>query len=187
MIKIITNPTIILLASQHFDNQGLLDFAQYMHHQGNAGIDQLPTTADEAFNALFKHEGRRNEGKKSPLTDNEMLTELAGRKCYNSFGSKIGHGDNEGYIANILGAPGKIPHASVLYHAKMSFFFAGISRRMTHELIRHYVGADRSRGLSEPRIHALRRAPRTLRCASPRAQRSVSPREIQGFDGDRLL
>jgi thymidylate synthase (FAD) len=30
-----------------------------------------------------------------------------------------------------------------LYHAKVSFFVAGISRRLTHELIRHYVGADR--------------------------------------------
>lgn len=32
---------------------------------------------------------------------------------------------------------------SVLYHAKLSFFFANISRRVSHELIRHYVGADR--------------------------------------------
>ncbi len=31
-----------------------------------------------------------------------------------------------------------------MYHAKMTFFLAGISRRVSHELIRHYVGADRS-------------------------------------------
>jgi intein/homing endonuclease len=32
---------------------------------------------------------------------------------------------------------------SILYHAKMTFFVAGVSRRLSHELIRHYVGADR--------------------------------------------
>lgn len=31
-----------------------------------------------------------------------------------------------------------------MYHAKMSFFIGGISRRVSHELIRHYVGADRT-------------------------------------------
>jgi len=30
-----------------------------------------------------------------------------------------------------------------MYSAKMTFFFAGISRRVSHELIRNYVGADR--------------------------------------------
>ncbi|MGA7120385.1 MAG: FAD-dependent thymidylate synthase, partial [Polyangiaceae bacterium] len=38
---------------------------------------------------------------------------------------------------------GDVPHASILYHAKLSFFFAGISRRVSHQLIRNYVGADR--------------------------------------------
>jgi len=36
-----------------------------------------------------------------------------------------------------------VPHASIMYHAKMTFFIAGVSRRVSHELIRHYVGADR--------------------------------------------
>jgi flavin-dependent thymidylate synthase len=64
--------------------------------------------------------------------------------CYNSFGKKAGRKTNGSYIANLLGGPGKIPHASVLYHAKMTFFFGGLSRRVSHELIRHYVGADRT-------------------------------------------
>lgn len=33
---------------------------------------------------------------------------------------------------------------SILYHAKLSFFIAGVSRRVSHELIRNYVGADRT-------------------------------------------
>ena len=76
-----------------------------------------------------------------PLTSNELLVELAGRKCYDSFGLKAGKKSNREYIANTQS--GDIPHSSIMYHAKMSFFFAGISRRVSHEIIRNYVGADR--------------------------------------------
>lgn len=75
------------------------------------------------------------------LTHNELLVELAGRKCYDSFGLKADRKSNAEYIAHTQ--EGEIPHRSIAYHAKMSFFFAGISRRVSHELIRNYVGADR--------------------------------------------
>lgn len=80
-------------------------------------------------------------GEKRVLTENELLVELAGRKCYDSFGERAGRKSNREYIENTQS--GDIPHASILYHAKFSFFFAGISRRVSHELIRNYVGADR--------------------------------------------
>jgi thymidylate synthase (FAD) len=51
-------------------------------------------------------------------------------------------GRNAEYIANTQ--MGDVPHASIMYHAKMTFFIAGLSRRVSHELIRHYVGADRT-------------------------------------------
>jgi thymidylate synthase (FAD) len=76
------------------------------------------------------------------LTDVELLVELAGRACYHSFGLKAGKRSNAEYIANTQSMDP--PHASILYHAKMTFFFAGISRRVSHELIRNYVGADRN-------------------------------------------
>jgi thymidylate synthase (FAD) len=84
--------------------------------------------------ALFPHE--------DAVSDNELLVELAGRKCYDSFGLKAGRKSNREYIANTQA--GDVPHASIMYHAKMSFFIAGVSRRVSHELIRHYVGADRT-------------------------------------------
>jgi len=89
--------------------------------------------------ALFPHNGEAEDGR--ALTDNELLVELAGRKCYNSFGAKAGRKSNAEYIAHMQS--GDVPHASVLYHAKLSFFIAGVSRRVSHELIRNYVGADR--------------------------------------------
>lgn len=89
--------------------------------------------------SLFPHDGHDENGENS---DNELLVELAGRKCYDSFGLKAGRKTNREYIANTQA--GDVPHASIMYHAKMSFFIAGVSRRVSHELIRHYVGADRT-------------------------------------------
>jgi len=145
-VRVLREPTILVLAEQQLKIDGLKGFVRYLKDQGGCGIAQDSPADQHPVEVLFRHGGRREVSGQLPelLTDNEMLCEVAGRKCYNSFGEKIGHSANDDYIANILGAPGKIPHASVLYHAKMTFFFAGISRRMTHELIRHYVGADRS-------------------------------------------
>jgi len=138
-----------------------------------------PKTLEERVYALFPHGGIEEDGREP--TDNELLVELAGRKCYDSFGLKAGKKSNAAYIANtqmhidpiekaadiamgivdddgnvrhphtvrdqiagaIRDAQNAVPHASILYHAKMSFFIAGVSRRVSHELIRNYVGADR--------------------------------------------
>lgn len=61
--------------------------------------------------------------------------------CYHSYGAKAGRKTNADYIAH--SQSGTVPHRSIMYHAKMTFFLAGISRRVSHELIRHYVGSDR--------------------------------------------
>jgi thymidylate synthase (FAD) len=89
---------------------------------------------------LFPHDLVEELGTRH-LSPNELLVELAGRKCYDSFGLKAGKKSNAEYIANTQA--GDVPHASIMYHAKMSFFIGGVSRRVSHELIRNYVGADR--------------------------------------------
>lgn len=105
---------------------------------------------DQSWRSLFPHDleeatANNNDSmviQKRGLTDNELLVELAGRLCYHSFGKKAGRKSNAEYIKNTQ--QGDIPHSSIAYHAKLVFFFAGISRRVSHELIRNYVGADRS-------------------------------------------
>lgn len=64
----------------------------------------------------------------------ERLAEAAGRLCYLSYGK--GRKSNREYLANIL----SVGHGSVLEHAVWNFVFAGVSRSMTHELVRHRVG-----------------------------------------------
>jgi thymidylate synthase (FAD) len=64
----------------------------------------------------------------------EILNELAGRTCYMSFGK--GRKSNQEYLENILSSK----HGSVLEHAVWNFLITGVSRALTHELVRHRAG-----------------------------------------------
>ncbi|HEX7239367.1 MAG TPA: FAD-dependent thymidylate synthase [Longimicrobiaceae bacterium] len=76
----------------------------------------------------------------------EVVAEFAGRLCYLSFGEDAGlegghrtisgRTTNESYLANIL----KVKHGSVLEHAVWTLLLEGVSRSLTHELVRHRAG-----------------------------------------------
>jgi thymidylate synthase (FAD) len=147
-IRLITEPTVIVLADMRLDTSGmneLLDWVQ--DYRPECVPDELPADEYHRAMSLFPHHGRQEAPNQyaaagREITNNELLVELAGRECYHSYGLKAGRKSNAEYIAHTQS--GSIPHASIMYHAKMTFFLAGISRRVSHELIRHYVGADRS-------------------------------------------
>jgi len=65
----------------------------------------------------------------------EHLIEAAGRVCYMSF-AKPRPGGNAAYVNHLL----EVGHGSVLEHAVWNFLFTGISRSLTHELVRHRAG-----------------------------------------------
>jgi thymidylate synthase (FAD) len=62
----------------------------------------------------------------------EHLAEVAGRLCYMSF-ARPRPGGNQAYLSHIL----EVGHGSVLEHAAWNFIFTGVSRSLTHELVRH--------------------------------------------------
>ncbi len=64
----------------------------------------------------------------------EVLAEVAGRTCYMSFGK--GRKSNQEYLENILSSK----HGSVLEHAVWNLLITGVSRSLTHELVRHRAG-----------------------------------------------
>lgn len=68
-------------------------------------------------------------------TDGERLAEFAGRLCYMSQRNPANRTTRE-YLENIL----KQGHGSVLEHANYSLLLEGISRSLTHELVRHRAG-----------------------------------------------
>ncbi len=68
-------------------------------------------------------------------TDGERLAEFAGRLCYMSQHNPAKRPTRE-YLENIK----KQGHGSVLEHANYSLLLEGVSRSLTHELVRHRAG-----------------------------------------------
>ena len=68
-------------------------------------------------------------------TDGERLAEFAGRLCYMSQKNPAKRNTRD-YLENIK----KQGHGSVLEHANYSVLLEGVSRSLTHELVRHRAG-----------------------------------------------
>jgi thymidylate synthase (FAD) len=91
--------------------------------------------------ALGVSSGGASRFEKAP-DNGETLVELAGRICYESF--EVGLNPNvsrirlnpKDYFENLL----RKGDGSVAEHASVSFALIGVSRILTHELVRHRVG-----------------------------------------------
>lgn len=64
----------------------------------------------------------------------EVLAEMAGRLCYLSYGK--GRRTNREFVGHLI----EVGHGSVLEHCVWSFVITGVSRSLTHELVRHRAG-----------------------------------------------
>lgn len=143
-VTLVSEPTIIPIASTGLRVEGLNQLLGWVSEYRPECLPDPKTGAKVSWLDLFPHDGTESlegEGERV-LTDPELLVELAGRNCYHSYGLKAGRKGNKEYIDHSQSGP--VPHRSIMYHAKFTFFLAGISRRVSHELIRHYVGADRT-------------------------------------------
>lgn len=70
-------------------------------------------------------------------TGGQHLAEFAGRACYQSWSKpNPATATNKGYLAHIL----DVGHGSVLEHGSLTFYLTGVSRSLTHELVRHRPG-----------------------------------------------
>jgi thymidylate synthase (FAD) len=64
----------------------------------------------------------------------QALAEFAGRACYQSWNKpNPATATNEGYLRHIL----EVGHLSVLEHGTVTMYLSGVSRSLTHELVRH--------------------------------------------------
>ena len=93
----------------------------------------------------------------------QALAEFAGRACYQSW-SKPNPvtATNAGYLRHIL----EVGHLSVLEHGTVSFYLTGVSRSLTHELIRH-------RHFSYSQLHSATYPNGTPRWSSPRSSPTI--------------
>lgn len=109
-------PGVVLLARPQVSSQGLAGFLD--------GFDPALGFSD------YLHDP-------TPLPDGAQLCKIAGQTCYMSFGPKRTFNEQAKRYFDNLKSSG---HGSVFEHANFSFLFYGISRSVTHELIRHRAG-----------------------------------------------
>src|SRR3990167_6618115 len=93
----------------------------------------MPLLNIDAVNEFL--DGRNYDEWHPTIDESTAMYEAAGRVCYMSFPPKKGR-DSEEYIKNLL----QSGHGSVFEHGAWSFIISGISRALSHELVRHRVG-----------------------------------------------
>lgn len=109
-------PGLVLLARPSFDRYGLVEFLRGFSTE----LEFVDFLEDVAI-----------------PSDAEELCKTAGQLCYMSFGpGRTKNADREKYLDHIKSSG----HGSVLEHANVTFLFYGISRSVTHELVRHRAG-----------------------------------------------
>jgi thymidylate synthase (FAD) len=110
MIKLVYEPKVYLLSKPSFDlkRDRAEDFINFLRDEGiSTWVTDAPSSGD-------------------------WLPEVAGRLCYVSF-DKPRPGGNQAFLDRIKSEG----HGSVLEHPSWSFIFTGVSRALTHELVRH--------------------------------------------------
>jgi thymidylate synthase (FAD) len=125
----------------------------------------------------------------TPLPEGAQLAKIAGQLCYMSFGPKRSmNAQAKRYFDNLKSSG----HGSVFEHATFSLLLYGISRSVTHELIRHRAGFGYSqlsqrfvsgrmlRFVERPEYRTDEQEARTdLRKKVQQAARSVLPNETE--------
>ncbi|MDT8391486.1 MAG: FAD-dependent thymidylate synthase [Lentisphaeria bacterium] len=107
------------------------------------------TLCEEGLNAYLADIGSPDWAPDPEVSGAENLIEAAGRMCYRSWqpydpekpeasNPNVGRvrKGNKHYIGNVLAHA----HGSILEHANLTFIIRGVSRVVTHELVRHRAG-----------------------------------------------
>lgn len=111
-MKLIYQPSVYVVASSAVDAGELRRF------HDDEGLDPV-----------------RWMGEDDAVSPCDLLPELAGRLCYMSFNSPR-PGGNKAYVQHIK----ESGHGSVLEHSSVTLILTGVSRSLTHELVRHRAG-----------------------------------------------
>ena len=122
MDRVLFAPNVAVVAATLMISEGL-DRAVTM-----AGIEDAAEIEGSPLNELIGRVAARPYG-----GNGDDIAEFAGRQCYRSWSKGRSHGD---YIANVI----DMEHGSVFQHASIVMQITGISRSLSHELVRHGTG-----------------------------------------------
>ena len=89
----------------------------------------MPSLTDDALE-IMRDECRGDQMRGSSV---EVISEMAGRVCYDSFGRGRNSQDFHRHILESA-------HINIYTHCVFTFLVEGVSRNLSHELIRHHVG-----------------------------------------------
>lgn len=101
----------------------------------SARVLSSPAFDKDVLNDFLSAKGTQDNTQLVGERPGAALVETAGRVCYMSF-EKPRPGGSKVYIEHIL----EVGHGSVLENANYSFLTYGVSRSLTHELVRHRAG-----------------------------------------------
>lgn len=118
---LIWGPTVFTLGSTRFDADG---FESWITHNG---LSFEAFESDTPLAHLWRSVSLDDEDAC------ERMIEFGGRHCYRSWSQGR---DLQSYIRNIL----DMGHGSVLEHSTINLAIQGVSRSLSHELVRHRVG-----------------------------------------------
>lgn len=97
------------------------------------GLLGAPFVVTGAVNQYLEHTGQTWENWGGTAAD--VVSEFSGRVCYQSFDNPR-PGGSPAYFDRIK----QERHGSILEHANFTFIITGVSRNLTHELVRHRAG-----------------------------------------------
>ena len=110
MAKFVSEPKVYLVSRPSVDWEQV---AAFLADEGVPGIPDSIRAGDD---------------------DSAAVIEISARLCYMSFGK--GRRDIEAFVTNLLSSK----DGSVFEHVNYGFVFTGVSRSLTHELVRHRAG-----------------------------------------------
>lgn len=125
--RIVTGPSLYQVGSTRFDPDGFQAFLE------GEGLEEIAGTPGTPLRAIWD----RIDDDTDTFSHEETMPEFGGRFCYDSWAK--GRPTDE-YNENIL----EMAHGSVLEHTYLNLVITGLSRSLTHELVRHRVGASPS-------------------------------------------
>lgn len=127
--KLVFSPGVALIA-------GTLPIVEGMHQAISlAGIEEIAEKQGTPINELMARVLQRDDELNSNGVTGagDDIAEFAGRQCYRSWAK--GRPQDE-YIANVINEC----HGSIFRHCHLVFQITGVSRSLTHELVRHASG-----------------------------------------------
>lgn len=131
MVELVKAPWAKVVSVPHVLEDVVEEYAK-AHHMDDL-LASMDTPLGRMYNDLLNNHADPDNNE-----DADILAELSGRMCYRAFGK--GRRSSEAYLNHVI----EDRHGNVFIHPNFSIIITGVSRGLTHQLVRHHVGSGPS-------------------------------------------